>query len=92
MRIRPASILFLPMTARVQYPGLRKRREIFASLVRLQDSRVMTISASRDFICSAHGVSDSTLLRIEKEGVDQDWLEKYVDQPEATTAADNDGA
>ena len=48
------------------------RRKIFLALVEAQDNE-MPVPESRKAIAERFGISDETLQRIEREGLDNDW-------------------
>jgi hypothetical protein len=52
---------------------LQQRREIFHTLVKLQDMELMTIPQSRQKVAKDYEISDEQLKEIEEEGVDKDW-------------------
>jgi hypothetical protein len=49
-----------------------RRREIFLALVEAQDQE-MPVDLSRKMIAERFGISQETLQKIEREGLDNDW-------------------
>jgi len=52
---------------------LQQRKEIFSSLVSMQDSGTMTVADSRQAVIKQYKISDVQLRQIEEEGIDKDW-------------------
>ena len=52
---------------------LAERETIFAHLVAIQDSGIMTTSQSRAKVRAIYGISDRQLLDIEELGVEEQW-------------------
>jgi hypothetical protein len=49
-----------------------RRKEIFLALVNAQDQE-MSVAQSRKFVADHFGITENQLLRIEREGMDNDW-------------------
>ena len=49
-----------------------RRKEIFLALVTAQDSE-MSVSRSRKVVAEQFGVTDEQVLKIEREGLDNEW-------------------
>lgn len=79
--------------SRVQNPGLRKRKEIFASLLAMQDAGTRTVHDTRVIACDTFLIGEATLLRIEEEGTalqSPNWLEQ-IDEEAATAKLSANG-
>lgn len=53
-------------------PPEARRREIFATLVAIQD-RGVSVANSRQQVADQFGVSRDTVSEIEREGMDNEW-------------------
>ena len=50
-----------------------ERKEVFLALVEAQD-REMTVAGSRQAVAERFGLSEQQVRRIEREGLDGNWL------------------
>ena len=63
-----------------------QRKEIFHSLVTLQDSNLMTVTDSLHHITQQYQITESQLRQIQDEGIEKEWppLDEAI-QPSAMT-------
>jgi hypothetical protein len=52
---------------------IQERREIFQALVQTQDTGMMTVPQSREYVCKHYDITDAQLRQIEDEGLEKEW-------------------
>jgi hypothetical protein len=67
----PEELFMIQVNAHEQLSDHR-RKEIFFALVNAQD-RQMTVDQSRSFVVRFFKVNESSVRRIEREGIDNQW-------------------
>lgn len=61
---------------------IKQRKEIFHSLVGLQDSGLCSTAESIQQISQQYGIDENQVRQITDEGVEKDWLEETVESVE----------
>ncbi|MFM7148378.1 MAG: hypothetical protein ACKO23_00890 [Gemmataceae bacterium] len=58
--------------------SIKERKEIFQTLVTVQDQGNMSNSESKKFVGEQYNIEEKQIMEIVDEGIEKDWLDELV--------------